>query len=109
MTTRGTWKKRERQVMKFFGSTRKPVSGRQRDKDGDDGEHFALHVQQKHRQTHAVLNTWRAAKSVCDKSGKIPVVTLSEHNREGFWILCHSSDLKQIANFAESPYELEEV
>jgi len=97
MTNRNTWKTRERQVAEWLGTIRKPVSGRQIDKDGDDCEHPKIHVQQKHRKSHAILNVWRGAKAYCQKSGKIPVVTLTEHNRKGFWLVIHCDDFKKIA------------
>lgn len=92
-----SWKARERQGASFFGTTRKPVSGRQHDKDGDDGEHPRLHIQSKHRQSHAVVAIWDAAKKQALKSGKTPVVILSVHKRPGQWLLIKDEDLAMVA------------
>ena len=78
------WKQRERQVCSYFGTTRKPVPGRQRDKDGDDGEHPVLHIQQKHSKSHRVLKVWDAANAVALKEDKVPIVTLTSPGRPGF-------------------------
>ena len=57
-----TWKRREREVCARFGTVRRPVSGRQRDVGGDDGEHRRLHIQVKHGKQNArefACSTWR--------------------------------------------------
>lgn len=104
-----TWKVRERKILAWLGSTRKPVSGRQRDKDGDDGEHPLFHVQQKHSKRHALLNVWDGAKRQCLKSKKVPIVTLSSPHRPGFWVLMKEEDLPSlIAWFMERQAPVEE-
>jgi hypothetical protein len=92
-----TWKRRERQVCGWLGTTRKPVPGRQRDKDGDDGEDFELHIQQKHSKHHAILRVWDGAARMAGRSGKLPLVTLTSPNRPGFWLLAHSNHLLLLA------------
>jgi len=94
-----TWKNRERQVANYFGGAgRTPLSGINSKITAADIIHPFLAVEHKHRKKHSILNIWDKIKKVAQKEEKIPVVTISEHGRPGFWILCHSKDLLAIAN-----------
>lgn len=97
MAKHPAWKKRERKGCRLFGAERKPVSGRQHDKDGDDGEHPRLHIQSKHSKAHAVVTVWDAAKRQALKSKKTPVVILSINKRPGQWLLIKDEDLSAVA------------
>lgn len=90
------WKRRERNVCRRFGAERKPVSGRQHDKDGDDGEHPVLHVQNKHRKRHAVVKVWDQNHIQALKKDKVTLVTLTEHNRPGCWYVIKDTDLHAV-------------
>jgi len=93
-----TWKSRERQVAAFFSAKRTPLSGINSGHTSADVIHKRLFIEQKHRKRHSILTLFRAVKKLARKENKIPVVTLTEHGRQGFWILVHSSDLTAVAN-----------
>ena len=95
---RSTWKKRERQVAKFFGTERVPLSGSNSKITGADIIHDKLFVEHKHRRRHTLLSLYDRVKAIAKKENKIPVVTISELGRSGFWVLVHSSDLTAVAN-----------
>ena len=91
-----TWKKRERQVAAFFGSHRTPLSGGNGRQTRSDSLHPILFIEQKHRRSHAVLRVWDQARDRAKAEGKVPVVTLTESGREGFWILLHCDDAEDV-------------
>ena len=92
------WKTRERMVAKFFGTERNPLSGRNSKHSASDTLHPELFIEHKHRQRHSVLNAYHEAKRLAKDEDKIPLVTLSEKGKRGFWVVCPSSDLTAIAN-----------
>jgi hypothetical protein len=92
-----TWKNKERQVAGFFGTKRCPLSGSNSGHDTcSDSLHDRLYIEQKHRRRHAVLEVWRQAKRCAEREGKTPLVSLTEHGRHGFWVLCHCDDLRAV-------------
>ena len=93
-----TWKSRESQVAKYFGCRRTPLSGQNSGHTGADIIHDRLFVEHKHRKKHALLTLFDKVKKFAIKENKIPVVSISEHGRRGFWLLIHSSDLTAVAN-----------
>lgn len=98
MTARNTWKSRERQVAEFFGTKRTPLSGGSSGHTRSDTLHGELFIEQKLRSKHSVVTLWDETKRLASKEGKIPVVTLAEKGRPGFWVLIHSSDFERVAN-----------
>jgi len=102
-----TWKARERQVAKFFGTERNPLSGQNSKHTSSDTLHQTLYIEHKHRAAHTLLGTWRKAKDGALRESedrncpRVPVVTISEKGKPGFWVLCHSSDLLAVANQRE--------
>ena len=101
MTThRNTWKQRERQTAKLFGTKRNPGSGTQGRSDcksASGSVHPVLFIECKLRAKHTVVTLWDDTKVKAKKEKKIPVVSLSEKGRPGSWILVHSDDLKAVA------------
>ena len=93
-----TWKQRERDVAAYFGGRRTPLSGMNSGHTSADIIHDKLFVEHKHRKKHTLLTLFDAVKKLAIRENKIPVVTISEHGRHGFWIVCHSSDLTAVAN-----------
>jgi hypothetical protein len=94
-----SWKAFERRVARFFGcQDRNPLSGINGKHTASDTLHPELFIEAKQRQHYAIIRLWDEAKQLSTKEGKIPVIAISEKNRPGFWVLCHSSDLTAIAN-----------
>jgi hypothetical protein len=92
-----TWKSREAQIAKSFGTERTPLSGGNSKHTRSDTLHPRLFIEQKHRKRHSVVTLWDETNVLAAKEGKVPVVTLTEHGRPGFWVLVHCDDLKELA------------
>ena len=92
-----TWKARERQVAEYFGTSRTPLSGGNSTITRADTQHPTLFIEQKHRKSHSVVSLWDKVKKLARKENKTPVVTLTQHNRPGFWLVIHGDDLQEVA------------
>jgi hypothetical protein len=95
---KSNWKGRERQVAKFFGTERTPLSGGNSKHTRSDTLHEHLFVECKQRKVHAAVKQWYETALLARKENKIPVVCLSQKGKPGFFILVHSSDLLAVAN-----------
>jgi len=90
------WKKRERQIARYFGGERTPLSGGNSKQTRADVIHNTLFIEVKSRKKHTAITLWDKTKALADKEGKTPVVCLCEKNRPGFWIMVHSNDLVEL-------------
>ena len=91
------WKRDERRVAAAFGARRNPLSGAGSGVTGSDTRHPELFIEQKRRKRHAVVALWDQVAERAAEEGKVPVVTLTEHGRHGFWAVIHSRDLRRVA------------
>ena len=96
------WKSRERQIASYFNTYRTPLSGGSSRHTRSDTLHEHLFIEQKHRKNHAVIKLWDQTKVMADKENKIPVVTLTQKGRPGFWIMVKDKDLVAVANQREN-------
>jgi len=96
------WKNIERKVARFFGAERNPLSGGNGKHTRSDSLHDELFIETKYRVSHSAVTLWKKTKEMAKKEKKIPVVCLAEKNQNGFWILCHSDDLKITAQNAQN-------
>jgi|TARA_R110000744_G_scaffold18280_1_gene49192 hypothetical protein len=92
------WKQRERDVAKFFGGERTPLSGGNGKITRADVIHDKLFVECKLRVKHTAVTLWDDTAKIAKTEGKIPVIALCEKNRAGFWVMVHSSDLESVLN-----------
>ena len=92
------WKRDERKIARFFGCLRTPLSGGSSRHTRSDTLHPLLFIEVKRRKRHALLNVFHKAKALALKENKIPVVTVTEHGKKGFWLLVHCDDLLAVAN-----------
>lgn len=90
------WKRREREVARYFGGERNPLSGRNSKHTAGDVIHDKLFVELKCRKKHSAVALWDKTKEFAQRENKTPVVCLSEKNRPGFWIVVHSDDLTKL-------------
>jgi hypothetical protein len=95
------WKQIERRVAAYFGVGRNPLSGSNSKQTGSDTLHPRLFIEIKARVAHAAVTLWRSTSRLAKKEGKVAVVVLAERNKHGFWIVCHSSDLQEVAALAK--------
>jgi len=96
MTARGTWKARERKVAREFGTERTPLSGGGSRHTRSDSLHEKIYMEQKLRQVHSAVTLWRDTKKKADAEKKVPMCVLVEKGKQGYWLLCHSTDFKKI-------------
>ena len=90
------WKKRERNVAKYFGGERNALSGGNSKITRADVIHPRLFIECKLRAKHTAVSLWDDTAKLAKNEGKTPVIALCEKNRPGFWIMVHSDDLKKI-------------
>lgn len=90
------WKKRERNVAKYFNGERNALSGGNSKITRADVIHPRLFVECKLRKIHSVVKLWEDTNELAKKENKIPVVTLCQSNRKGSWLVIHSDDLDKI-------------
>ena len=90
------WKRREREVAGFFNGSRTPLSGGNSKLTRADVIHDSLFIECKLRAKHSVVSLWDDTAKIAKTEEKTPVVVLCEKNRPGFWVMVHSSDLKQL-------------
>lgn len=96
MTSRGTWKKAEGKVAKFFGSTRTPLSGGNSKITRSDSLHPSIYIENKYREKHAILKLYDDTAEKAKKEGKLPIITLEEKGRSGFWMILKSEDFGRL-------------
>ena len=82
-----TWKARERQVAKLLGTERTPLSGGNGKQTRSDSLSQEFFVECKHRRRHAVLSLYDETSGLAGVEGKLPLVVLTEHRREGAYAL----------------------
>ena len=103
ISTRGgnmgkTWKAVERRIARFFGAERNPLSGGNGKQSRSDSLHPTLFIEAKWRKAHSAVTLWRETAAMAKAEDKVPVVCLAERGKEGFWVVCHSSDLGAVAD-----------
>jgi hypothetical protein len=93
-THRNTWKARERQAAKLFGTTRQRCSGSSgiEGETRSDSRHPRLYIEHKLRESHSVVTLWDDTDVKAGKESKVPVVILAEKRRHGVWLLVHKAD-----------------
>lgn len=97
MTHRNTWKAAERRCARAFHAERLPLSGAAPQLSKSDSTHPRLYLETKCWARVPLLKVWRKAKEHAAAEKKVPVLCLREKGKEGFWVLCKSTDLQAIA------------
>ena len=97
--TNKTWKSRERQVARFFNTQRTPLSGGASGHTRSDSLHKELFIECKLRKKHSAVSLWDKVNVMAVNEGKVPVIALCELNRDGFWVMLHCKDLRDVAEF----------
>ena len=93
------WKKRERQVARWFGVQRVPGSGcdaKYGRTSASDSTHGRLFIETKHRVSHSAVTLWNSVQVKARQEGKVPVVALAERGRPGFWLVMHCNDAEAV-------------
>jgi len=95
------WKNIEKKVALFFGSERTPLSGGNSKHTRSDSLHKQLFIETKYRVKHSVITLYDQVKELAKKEKKTPVICLAQKGKEGFWIVVHSKDLKEVAKLLD--------
>lgn len=92
------WKNDERRVAKFFGTERTPLSGINSKHTHSDTLDSTLFIEHKRRKRIGIISQlWDGVVKQAKQECKLPLVTLTEHNRRGFFVVVHSTDLRDFA------------
>jgi len=97
MTSRATWKARERILAHLFGTERTPLSGGASRHTRSDSLHPRLYLEAKLRSQMAIFREFAGVAEKARKEGKIPVLGLAHKGHRGFLIVCRDDDLQAIA------------
>ena len=104
MANVSNWKGFERTVARFFGTQRAALSGGNGKLTRSDSMHPRLFIECKKRKKIALLSLLREAHEHAEELGeqnKKVVVCVGETGKcgekSGFYVFCHSDDLKAIA------------
>ena len=102
MANKSRWKDLERDVARFFGCKRTPLSG------GNSGHnttsdtlHDTLYIECKKRKRFSLIELWRKINKSAITEKKFPVIAIKDKGGHGFWLLVHCDDLQIIANQRE--------
>jgi len=98
MTSRGTWKSRERQVARTFGAERTPLSGGNSRISRSDSTHRELFIETKFKAKHSIIKLWDETKEKAAVENKVPIVCLCVKGRPKFWTIVHIDDLDTIVS-----------
>ena len=69
MTVRGTWKKKERKILPYFGAERSFLSGGNGKLSRSDSLHLKLFIELRFCKRHFVVKLWDETKRIVDKEG----------------------------------------
>lgn len=98
MTSRSTWKQRERQIAKYFGGERVPLSGgNSKITRADVFGAGNLFVEAKLRARDSSWTLWDKTNEIAKAESKVPVLAICMKHRPGFLVVCHCDDLEAVA------------
>jgi hypothetical protein len=98
-THRSSWKRRECDAARIFGSRRKVLSGSsgRDDQTCSDSDHARLFIESKLRVSWSVRTLWEETRALAREEGKVPVLAPYTKSRPGALIVCHQDDLAAVA------------
>ena len=94
-----TWKAKERDFAKRFGSLRQRLSGSsgRKDESSADMKHDRVYAEVKYREKHAIFALYRDTAEKAKAEGKLPLVALAERGTSDFLICVNINHLAAIA------------
>jgi len=90
------WKKSEEKLARFFGSTRRPLSGGNSKTGRDDSLHPVLFLENKYTSRSALWTLYRKTRELAKKEDRIPVIGISEPAAPGTLLVIHTDDLEEV-------------
>lgn len=100
-TDRSSWKKFERRVAAFFGSSRTPLSGGNGKQTRSDTLHARLFIECKLRAKSPVHRLFAETEHLAAKEGKTPILALQEKHHPGWLLVCRPEDIHLLASYAK--------
>ena len=99
---KGTWKHKEREFARLFGSERRALSGGNSKSGGrDDAHHEHLYLECKYSARHKLWALWRHVAACAARETRIPkrrvCIGLYETKMPGALLVMHESDLLGVA------------
>jgi len=97
MTSRGTWKRFERQVAAGQGTVRTPLSGMNSGHNTSaDTLHNKIYSEAKYRKKWALWSLFEQVKELALKESKIPCLFLKQKNKKGYLVCFHYEDWQKV-------------
>jgi hypothetical protein len=103
-TSRGSWKRREREAAKIFGALRQPLSGSsgRASITTSDSDHPRLYIECKLREQHAARTLFDKVREKAGREktesgkAKLPLLALYDKGKRGCLVVVHSDDLDDL-------------
>lgn len=96
---RPQWKTAEMKLAKFFGTTRRPLSGGNQSGNvegpRDDGQHDVLHLENKYGVKVAPWSLFKETEAKAKKEGRVPVLGLQQKG-EGMLVCFRDQDAEAV-------------
>lgn len=97
-TSKTCWKSFEREVAKFFGTRRVPLSGSNSGHGtNSDSLHDKLYIECKVRGKISLWNLFVDTEKKAKVENKIPIVAIKQKGEKGYLIVMRPDDLQKIA------------
>jgi len=98
MSSRSTWKRHERITAKLFNTERNPLSGSAGKHTSSDTLHPDFYIECKYKSSGFTLikNYFMDVVEKAKKENKIPILSLKEGKKKGFYLVIRAQDLKKI-------------
>ncbi len=99
-THRNSWKRRERDAARLFGSQRQVLSGSsgRAERTSSDSTHPRLFIETKLRASSSVRNLWESTRELARRERKTPVLMLYAKGKPGALVVVHQDDLGAVAD-----------
>lgn len=97
------WKRAEKQVARFFGAERNPLSGGNSRISRSDSTHGEIYIETKYfseGRFAGIESLFNVTAFNAKAEHKTPVICLKRHGKKGFLILLKESDLLDVAMYA---------
>lgn len=96
-TSRGTWKKFERDIANFFGTKRTPLSGINSGHDtNSDSLHPTIYIEAKYRNSFSIFSLFLDTEEKAKRENKVPVVAIKQKGEQGYLLVIRPEHLRKL-------------
>lgn len=92
------WKAVEREIAKYFGTRRTPLSGSNAGGTKSDTLHPKLFIETKHRKSFGLWKLYQSIVGKANQEGKLPLVAIKQKGGLGFLLLINPNDVIVLAD-----------